>query len=183
MYRDKSQSDESDANLDTNATASTSHDRTGSDAAQDENFAGSLGDNIGNMAKSVGGAIGGVLGHEVFPSKGHPHTTDQADTTDSAGSMSSSAPPVGDVTGNAPWNGSEQQGNVNNSGPITADEGAILNPGTVGVDEEFAGTGGVGSAEYMEALHRGHQEAGGDYASDLSNPNTLPDTDGAQGRT
>jgi hypothetical protein len=88
---------------------------------------------------------------------------------------------TGSVIGNAPWNGSEQEGNFNNSGPITADEAAILNPGTVGLDEEFAGTGGAGSVGSTDILRGGGMESGSDYNPDLGN--NIPDTDGAQGRT
>jgi hypothetical protein len=50
-----------------------------------------------------------------------------------------------------------------------------------GVEEEepFVGSGGVGSAEFMEALRKGHEAAGGEYTSDLSDPNN-PD-DGPKG--
>jgi len=175
MNEERELSESTDANENTGITRDASHER---------NF--SMGD--------IGNAIGGVLGHEVFPSKGHPHTTEQAQTADTAGSasgtagsMSDSASSVNDAiggaAGNAPWNAGEQAGNVNNSGPITADEAAILNPGAVGLDEEFAGTGGVGSASYMDALRRGHMEAGGDYTSDLGDGGNIPDTDGAQGHT
>src|SRR4051812_48365442 len=96
-------SESSDANENTGITRDSSHD---------QNF--SMGD--------IGKAIGGVLGHEVFPSKGHPHSPEQAKTSDTAGSMSDSASSVNDppasATGNAPWNAGEEAGNINNSGPI-----------------------------------------------------------------
>ena len=44
--------------------------------------------------------------------------------------------------------------------------------GTPEAEEEFVGTGGVGSAEQMEALRRGHEAAGSEFQSDLSDPNT-----------
>jgi len=42
-------------------------------------------------------------------------------------------------------------------------------------EEEFVGSGGVGSPEFMEALRKGHEAAGGEYTSDLSNPNNPDD--------
>ncbi len=47
--------------------------------------------------------------------------------------------------------------------------------GGVQEEEEFVGSGGVGSAEFMEALRKGHEAAGGEYASDLSDPNKQDD--------
>jgi hypothetical protein len=52
-------------------------------------------------------------------------------------------------------------------------------PGTAGAtggstapaEEEFVGTGGVGSAEQMEALRQGHEAAGSEYRSNLNDPN------------
>ncbi|HUP27089.1 MAG TPA: hypothetical protein VM409_01545 [Chloroflexia bacterium] len=38
-------------------------------------------------------------------------------------------------------------------------------------EDEFVGSGGVGSAEFMEALRKGHEAAGGEYTSDLGDPN------------
>lgn len=38
-------------------------------------------------------------------------------------------------------------------------------------DEEFVGSEGIGSAEYMEALRRGHEEAGSGYQSAMYDPN------------
>ena len=45
-------------------------------------------------------------------------------------------------------------------------------------EEEFVGSGGVGSAEFMEALRKGHETAGGEYTSDLSDPNNPDDGPG-----
>ncbi len=45
----------------------------------------------------------------------------------------------------APWNEGKEEGNTTTSGPITDDYADILNPGTTTLDEEFAGTGGIGS--------------------------------------
>lgn len=55
-------------------------------------------------------------------------------------------------------------------------------PGTTGTgvtggspapeEEEFVGTGGVGSAEQIDALRHGHEAAGGEYRSNLNDPNT-----------
>jgi hypothetical protein len=44
------------------------------------------------------------------------------------------------------------------------------------IDEPFVGSGGVGSADYMDALRRGHEEAGGDYASNLGSPDDTQGT-------
>ena len=45
-------------------------------------------------------------------------------------------------------------------------------------EEEFVGSGGVGSAEFIEALRKGHEAAGGEYTSDLSDPNNPDDGPG-----
>jgi hypothetical protein len=42
----------------------------------------------------------------------------------------------------------------------------------VPAEEDFVGTGGVGSAEQMEALRKGHEAAGSEYRSNLDDPNT-----------
>ncbi len=51
----------------------------------------------------------------------------------------------------APWNEGKEEGNITTSGPITDDYADILNPGTTTLDEEFAGTGGIGSIEQPPA--------------------------------
>jgi hypothetical protein len=38
-------------------------------------------------------------------------------------------------------------------------------------EEPFVGSGGVGSAEFYENLRKGHEAAGGEYSSDLEDPN------------
>jgi hypothetical protein len=60
------------------------------------------------------------------------------------------------------------------SAPGTA--AASSTPGATGdsaaaEEEEFVGTGGVGSPEQMEALRRGHEAAGDEYQSNLKDPN------------
>src|SRR5690349_6610215 len=49
---------------------------------------------------------------------------------------------LGSGTFNAPWNAGEEEGNVSDSGAVTADYADIENPGTTTIDEEFAGLGG-----------------------------------------
>lgn len=57
---------------------------------------------------------------------------------------------------------------------------ASSDPGTTGAtggsqapaEEEFVGTGGVGSAEQMEALRQGHEATGSEFRSNLNDPNS-----------
>jgi hypothetical protein len=49
--------------------------------------------------------------------------------------------------------------------------GATGGSSTAEEEEEFVGTGGVGSAEQMEALRRGHEAAGSEFRSNLDDPN------------
>ena len=51
------------------------------------------------------------------------------------------------------------------TGPITADSTDTSTPNTTTPDEEFVGSGGVGSAEYLANLHKAHEEAGDDFNS------------------
>jgi hypothetical protein len=48
-----------------------------------------------------------------------------------------------------------------------------VDAGSTGYEEEepFVGSGGVGSAEYYENLRRAHEAEGGEYTSDLGDPN------------
>ena len=74
------------------------------------------------------------------------------------------------VTGSAPWNQGEAAGNSGTTGPVTTDAADIENPGTTTLDEEFAGTGGVGSPDYMERLRKAHEERGDNFASSYGPP-------------
>ena len=97
--------------------------------------------------------------------------------TSSSPSDSTSSDVAAAAPYSSPFGGGPVIGNATDAGTITNDYSDTSNPGTTTIDEEFAGSGGIGSPEYMEALRKGHEAAGGEYNSNLDDPNT-PGTDG-----
>lgn len=84
-------------------------------------------------------------------------------------------PPVTD-TSNTTQSAQDQLPNLDFGPPVTPQDQPtgtdstsidITDTGAPVADEPFVGSGGVGSAEYMDALRRGHEQAGDEYASDF----------------
>lgn len=91
-------------------------------------------------------------------------------------SASNAASNAGDAFAQAARNNQAQPGGT----PYGADSSSTT-PGGVdqwihGDDTEFHGSGGVGSAEYMQALREGHERAGGDYNSQMHSADEMPNT-------
>lgn len=98
-----------------------------------------------------------VLGHDNTPTPQHAGTSSTGqDSQNQLPNMDYGPPVLGHD--NTPTPGHSPT----DSAPID-----ITDTGTPATDEPFVGSGGVGSPEYMDSLRRAHEQAGGEYTSDL----------------
>jgi hypothetical protein len=145
--------------------------RDNSSSESDQNQGNTDAGSTSGFFEGIGNAISGIFGNVANANKSadvaSEGVTQAPGAPDMNQGMSSSEvagppPPAPVVLGST-----DSSDTADTS--MGADAGGNATPAQE--EEPFVGSGGVGSADFYESMRKGHEAAGGEYNSDLEDPN------------